>query len=261
MAAGALNTPALLLRSGLGGPAAGKYLRLHPVTAVWGRFKDRIDPWTGVLQARYGAEFADLDGKGFGVIFETAPIHPLFPAAYLGWDDGGSFKRDVLGLAHLSVAGILLRDRDPGSVTIRKDGSPVWHYRISKRDQKHIREGVMRSAEWLAAAGAEEVFTSSIRPARWLTGSGSIDSFMDHADAIGYGPNRTTYVSLHQMGSARMGSDPAESVVDENNKTHDTQGLYVLDGSCFPNASGVNPTISIATIAHRGATLLAERLA
>ena len=261
VAAGALNTPALLLRSGLGGPAAGKYLRLHPVTAVWGRFKDKIDPWSGVLQARYGAEFADLDGKGFGVIFETAPIHPLFPAAYLGWDDGGSFKRDVLGLAHLSVAGILVRDREPGRVTIRKDGTPVWHYRVSKYDQKHVREGVMRSAEWLAAAGAEEVFTSSIRPARWLTGSGSIAAFMDHADAIGYGPNRTTYVSLHQMGSARMGSDPAESVVDDNNETHDTQGLYVLDGSCFPNASGVNPMISIATIAHRGASLLVERLA
>jgi choline dehydrogenase-like flavoprotein len=84
---------------------------------------------------------------------------------------------------------------------------------------------------------------------------------MAGTDAVGYGPNRTSYFSFHQMGSARMGSDPATSVVDAGNQAHDTAGLYVMDGSCFPNASGVNPMISIAAIAHRGATLLAERLA
>ena len=63
------------------------------------------------------------------------------------------------------------------------------------------------------------------------------------------------------MGSARMGRNPATSVVDENNEAHDTKGLYVMDGSCFPTASGVNPMLSIASIAHRGATLLARRLA
>ena len=62
------------------------------------------------------------------------------------------------------------------------------------------------------------------------------------------------------MGSARMGSDPGSSVVDANNEAHDTPGLFVMDGSCFPTASGVNPMLSIASIAHRGATLLAERL-
>jgi len=62
------------------------------------------------------------------------------------------------------------------------------------------------------------------------------------------------------MGTARMGSDPATSVVDGNNESHDTPGLYVMDGSCFPTASGVNPMLTIASIAHRGATLLADRL-
>ena len=124
LAAGALNTPALLLRSGLGGSAAGQYLRIHPVTALWGRFEERLDPWNGMLQTRYSDEFADLDGQGYGFRFETAPVHPLFPAAFLGWEDGPSFKRDVLGLGHLAVAGILLRDHDHGRVAIRRDGSP-----------------------------------------------------------------------------------------------------------------------------------------
>jgi long-chain-alcohol oxidase len=260
VAAGALNTPAILLRSGLGGNAAGRYLRVHPVTALWGRFEEMVEPWTGILQTRYSDQFADLDGHGHGFKFETAPVHPLFPSAFIGWEDGPSFKRDVLGLGHLNVAGILLRDRDHGQVVIRKDGSPVWRYAISKFDQGHVRVGVRRAAEMLAESGASEVITSSVRPARWIPGSASFDSFLAEADAIGYGPNRTSYFSFHQMGSARMGRNPAISVVDSENQAHDTRGLYVMDGSCFPTASGVNPMLSIAAIAHRGATILANRI-
>ncbi|MGH8942088.1 MAG: GMC family oxidoreductase N-terminal domain-containing protein, partial [Acidimicrobiia bacterium] len=261
LAAGALNTPALLLRSGLGGRAAGQYLRLHPVTALWGRFEERVDPWTGMMQTRYSDEFADLDGQGYGFRFETAPVHPLFPAAFVGWEDGPSFKRDILGLGYLAVAGILLRDHDHGRVAILRDGSPLWKYRISDYDRRHVREGVRRGAEWLAGAGAVEIFTSTIRPVRWVPGNGTIEDLMASTDAIGYGPNRMSYFSFHQMGSSRMGSDPATSVVDADNQAHDTAGLYVMDGSCFPTSSGVNPMISIAAIAHRGATRLAERLA
>jgi choline dehydrogenase-like flavoprotein len=261
LAAGALNTPAILLRSGLGGKAAGRYLRVHPVTALWGRYDDRVEPWTGMLQTRFSDEFSDLDGMGHGFKFETAPIHPLFPSAFIGWEDGASFKRDVLGLGHLSVAGILLRDRDHGRVVIRRDGSPVWRYSISKYDQNHVRQGVKRAAQWVAESGAREVLTSSVRPVRWIPGSRPLDEFLDEADAIGYGPNRTSYFSFHQMCSARMGADPATSVVDAANETHDTGDLYVMDGSCFPTASGVNPMLSIAAIAYRGATLLAGRLA
>jgi long-chain-alcohol oxidase len=260
LAAGALNTPTLLLRSGLGGRAAGQYLRIHPVTALWGRFEERVDPWTGMLQTRYSDEFVDLDGHGYGFRFETAPVHPLFPAAFVGWENGQSFKRDILGLGHLAVAGILLRDQDHGRVSIRRDGSPLWKYRISEYDRAHVRVGVRKAAELLAGAGAVEVFTSTIRPVRFRPGQGTIDDLVAGTDAIGYGPNRTSYFSFHQMGSARMGSDPALSVVDAENQAHDIAGLYVMDGSCFPTASGVNPMISIAAIAHRGATRLAERL-
>jgi long-chain-alcohol oxidase len=262
LAAGALHTPAILLRSRLGGPAAGRYLRLHPVTAVWGRFEERVDPWTGIQQTRYSDEFADLDGEGYGFKFETAPIHPLFPAAFIGWDDGYSFKRDALGLGHFGVAGILLRDRDHGRVVIRRDGTPMWKYRISDYDQAHVRLAVRHGAELLVAAGATEAIASTVQPVRWAPSrGGTLAGFMTAVDAIGYGSNRTRYFSFHQMGSARMGRDPRSSVVDRANQTHDTHGLYVMDGSCFPSASGVNPMLTIAAIAHRGASLLAGRLA
>jgi choline dehydrogenase-like flavoprotein len=260
LAAGGLNTPAIMLRSRLGGPAVGRFLRLHPVTVVWARFEERVDPWTGCLQTRYSDEFVDLDGQGHGFKFETAPLHPLFPAAFIGWADGAEFKRDVLGLGHLGLAGILLRDRDHGRVVIRRDGTPVWRYAVSRYDQAHARLGVRRGAELMAAAGATEVIASTVEPVRWVTSTGTPGDFMDAVDRVGYGPNRTRYFTFHQMGTARMGTDRGRSVVDWVNQAHDTPGLYVMDGSCFPTASGVNPALTISTIAHRGATLLARRM-
>ncbi|MBT8208544.1 MAG: GMC family oxidoreductase N-terminal domain-containing protein, partial [Acidimicrobiia bacterium] len=248
VAAGALNTPAVLLRSGLGGPAVGHFLRLHPV-----------DPWSGTMQAIYSDEFEDVDGKGHGFKFETAPVHPLFPSVFLGWSSAAQYQHDVLELQSLQPVGILLRDRNPGRVTVRKNGTPVWHYRVSKADQANMRVGLQRASQLLAASGAREIMSSSQPPVR-LSATTDTPSLMATLDRVGYGPNETVYVSFHQMGSARMGSNPRMSVVGPSNELHDTKGVYVMDGSCFPTASGVNPMTTIQTIAHRGAQMLANSL-
>ena len=261
LAAGALNTPGILLRSGVGIPAAGKYLRLHPVTALWGRFEEPVYPWTGIMQAVYSDEFADLDETGYGFKFETAAAHPMFPASFFGWETGEQYKRDVSSLKHMTPLGILLRDQDSGRVKIRKDGTPTWHYRLSRRDIANVRTGVIKSAELLRAAGAIEVLTSSLRPVRWdPRGPRSLEEFAADVDSVGYGPNQTVYISFHQLGSARMGADRSTSVVGGDNRVHGIEGLYVMDGSTFPTASGVNPMISIQTIAHRAARALAAEL-
>ena len=83
-AAGAVETPALLLRSGLTNPTVGRGLRLHPATAVFGIFEEEIRPWEGSLQALYSDQLRFLDG-GYGVKYETVPLHPaLLTAASRG---------------------------------------------------------------------------------------------------------------------------------------------------------------------------------
>jgi hypothetical protein len=230
---------------------------------MWGRFPEKqVRPWTGTLQAVYSDEFADLDGKGYGIKFETAPVHPVLPATFWGWGSGRLFKQSLLDYPHWSLVGVLLRDRDSGRVKVRGDGCPEWRYCLSKRDQAHMRIGLLHAAEVLAEAGAAEVLAPTAVRVTWRPGSGeSVESFMKRVDSVGYGPNQTLYASFHQMGSARMGSDPKSSVVDAENQVHGVPGLFVLDASCFPTASGVNPMISIETIAHRGARALAARLA
>jgi choline dehydrogenase-like flavoprotein len=215
-----------------------------------------------VAQARYTDSSADLDGQGYGYRFETAPIHPSLPGAFVAWEGGGGLRRRLAELPYLTPVGVLLRDRGAGRAAIRPDGRPYWRYRLSDQDQLHVRAGVHRAAEVLAAAGAEEVFASTAVPVSWDSDSGEpLPAFLERVDEVGYGPNRTMFVSFHQMGTARMGARRyGDSVVDQENECHDVPGLFVMDASCFPTASGVNPMVTIQAIAHRGATALAAKL-
>ena len=261
LACGGLYTPVLLRRSGVGGRAVGRTLWLHPTTAVWGRFQEEVRPWTGTIHSKYGAEFVNLDGEHYGFTFEVGPSHPVVAALAFGWHSGRQYKEALLNYPHWSAVGVRLRDRDHGRVEVPKKGRPVWRYRLSQRDQVHVRRGVQHGAEVLAAAGAEEVMTTSGTPVTWLPGSGeSVEAFMNRVDSVGYDRNGILYASYHQMGSAPMGSNPDNSVVDEVNSVHGTPGLYVMDAAAFPATSGVNPMITIEALAHRAAQALASQL-
>jgi long-chain-alcohol oxidase len=262
LAAGGLHTPAILVRSRVGGPAAGRHLHLHPATAVWGRFRERVDQWTGMLQTRYSDQFADLDGAGYGLKFETTAVHQSFPPLLFGFEEGATFQADLEAMGHWSLVGILLRDRSSGRVRLDRAGRPRWSYRFDRADLRHLGIGVEKAAAVLAAAGADEIMSSTLRPIRWIPGyDGSALSFADRVRTAGLGANRSVYVSFHQMGSARMGSDPRRAVVGAWNEAHTVPGLFVMDASSFPSASGANPAFTIQAIAHRAATMLAERLA
>jgi long-chain-alcohol oxidase len=258
-ACGSVNTPALLKRSGLDNPAIGRGLRLHPATAVAGIFPHRVEPWTGSLQTRYSDQFADLGG-GYGVKFETAPVHFALPASGFGWESAVGHREDIGRLANVSIVGVLLRDRDPGRVAVGRDGRPRVHYELSRHDVANVRRGLVGAAQVLAAAGATELFSLHTPPARarvseprWL------ERFGDAMDRRGYTKCRMSYITFHQMASCAMGVDPARSVVGEAGESHTVRGLYVADASAFPTSSGVNPMITIMAIADHVARGILER--
>jgi len=248
-ACGAVNTPALLVRSGVASAALGRGLRLHPATAVAGIFADRVEPWTGGLQTRYSDQLADQH-DGYGAKLETAPVHFALPASGFGWESPRQFKQDVGRLGNLSIVGVLLRDRDAGRVAVSRQGRARVHYELSAFDAGHVREGLKGAAQVLAAAGATEIFSLHTPPARVRPGeSGWLDRFVSQCDSRGYRRCRMSYISFHQMGSAALGGDRGRSVAGETGETHAVRGLYVADGSAFPTSSGVNPMITIMAIA------------
>ncbi|WP_067817095.1 GMC family oxidoreductase N-terminal domain-containing protein [Nocardia inohanensis] len=261
VAAGAIQTPALLKRSGLRNKNIGRYLRLHPAAAVFGSFDEEIRPWEGGLQTRISREHADLDGNGYGVIYETGPIHPGLATGFLSWRGAAAHQATMLDFARSDAIGIITRDRDSGTVSIDGDGEAIVKYKLSGYDAGHLHTGIVGAAKLLEAAGAKRIFSGHQAGVSYEPGvRGSIDEFDAAARAAGYGPGQCAMGALHIMGSARMGGSPELSATDPDGATWDVGNIVVADGSSFPTAPGVNPMVSIEAIAYMNAARLAARL-
>jgi choline dehydrogenase-like flavoprotein len=258
-AGGSIESPALLLRSGLGGQV-GRNLHLHPGTAAMGVFDEDVRIWEGTLQARYCAEFRHWDG-GYGPIFETVPVHPGSGAVVVPWLSADHHRDRMAGFGNIGFVAVLPRDRGGGRVRIGRDGNPLVEYRLQPDDDRRISEGVAQAGRVMEAAGAKEVYSMHPSFPSYRTGSpGAYDRWAEEVRSLGYARGRSTMFSYHQMSSCRMGMDPSRSAIDADNQTHEVRDLYVMDASAFPTASGVNPMLSVYAIAHRAATRLAKRL-
>lgn len=256
VACGSIHSPALLLRSGVSLPALGRFLALHPATAVFGEMAEAVRPWTGTLQAHYSDQFADLD-HGYGFKFETAPVHPSLLALAAPWESAAQYGDRMGRLAHTALCGILLRDRFGGRVQVDRDGCPVVHYRISRYDAAHLHRALAAGAELLEAAGAREIWAPLARCISYKPGAPRArEQWLGRVDGAGWGANQLLLVTFHQMASCRMGASARSSVVDPEHRVWGVRGLYVADASVFPSASGVNPMLTIMGIAHRAAQLI-----
>jgi long-chain-alcohol oxidase len=261
VACGAIQTPALLGRSKLGNAHVGQHLHLHPVTVLSALMDEEVRGWEGSMQSRYSREHADLDGEGYGVIYETGPMNPSLVLPFIPWRSGQAHLERMQEMPQMTVIGVILRDKDGGQVKVRKDGHPTVHYKLSPRDIAHLKTGIDGASQILEQAGARRITSSHTKLIEYEPGrSGSREQFIDACNAEGYAPGRCTFGSFHIMGSARMGGSPKTSATNPQGALWDTPNVIVADGSSFPSASGVNPMISIESIAHMNARNLAAAL-
>jgi long-chain-alcohol oxidase len=260
VACGAIHTPALLLRSGLRNEHIGKHLHLHPVSNVCGVFDEEIRPWEGTMQAIYSDQHTQLNGN-YGLKYETTALQPVIAAAVLPWRTPSQYRALLEKLPHTSAIGVLVRDRDSGSVKVDRTGWPVTHYALSKFDAAHLRAGFVGAARILEAAGARLIYSPHAKFCSYQSGAcGTLDSFAREMDAAGWGAGQVALFSFHIMGTARLGASAGTSVTNPDGECWEARNLYVMDGSSFPSASGVNPMISIAAIAHRNAGVLGSKI-
>jgi hypothetical protein len=258
LAAGALESPAVLLRSGIGGPAVGNYLRLHPATAVAGIYDEPQEAWWGPPQTALSDQFSDLE-DGYGFLIECAHANPGLGAAIIPWQSGRGVKELLQLQPFASPFVFLIRDRGHGAVTIDADGNAVPNYHLDDPlDQRHFRRGLLELVKLQHAAGAHKIYSLHTRTTVWdRDGGEDIKQFAQRVHDGLLDPYEHATFSLHHMGSCRMGSDPATSVANPWGELHSARGVWIGDGSAFPTATGTNPMISIMALAHRTAEAVA----
>jgi choline dehydrogenase-like flavoprotein len=251
-AAGSLETPGLLLRSGIGGPAVGAELRLHPASLVSGIYDEPQDPWYGPAMAGIMNEFAEAN-EGFGYLIECVQHLPGLFTTVVPWLDGAAHKDLTRQYRYRADWVFLVKDRGAGSVTIDDNGqSTFWYPFTDDLDRRHFREAAETAIRMQEAAGAQQIFLAGQPFAPWTRGE-DLEAFIAKVNEIPIGPGGTPVFSAHQMCSAKLGSDPQTSVAKPNGELHDVAGVWIADASGMPSCSGVNPMVSTMALARRTA--------
>jgi choline dehydrogenase-like flavoprotein len=260
IACNGVGTPRLLLNSasprfpnGLANSSGlvGKNLMFHPYGQVYGYVEEPTDSNRAPPTCLWSKEFYDTDpsrdfvrgyaiqfGRGAGPVFEAVASEAK---GILPW--GADHHRVFRKLnGHRIAASAICEDlpEEHNRVTldpVLKDShgipAPRIDYTISENSAKMIQHGIARAKEILTAAGATDICVNS---------------------PILYG-------GWHLLGTARMGTDPARSVVNEWGRSHDVKNLFIVDGSVFVTSGGVNPTSTIQAIALYIADQMKQRLA
>ncbi|MFL6672997.1 MAG: GMC family oxidoreductase N-terminal domain-containing protein [Massilia sp.] len=263
-AGGAINTPALLLRSKTPDPRGllGKRTFLHPTLISAGLFDQPVNGFNGAPQTVYSDHFLQaqpIDGP-IGYKLEVPPMHPLLLSTTMtGF--GGPHADLMRRFPHMQGMLALLRDgfhpeSQGGSVLLQGDGAPVLDYEISDFVWDGARRALLSMAEIQFAAGATSVLPAHESATRY-------DSWAQAKKEIAALPQKlqlTRVASAHVMGGCTMSDDELFGVTGSDGRYHGVANLSVHDGSLFPTSIGANPQLSIYGITARLASGLAHSL-
>lgn len=272
VAAGTMQSPLLLLRSGLTNPHIGRNLHVHPVSMLGAIHTQSIAPWEGGILTSVSTEFENLDGNSHGVKLEATNMLPSSWLIWLDWNGGLQYKLDAARLRHMTGYISMARDKATGRVYPDPvDGRVKFEYHPSRMAKEHIMTGVLALAKIQFVQGAQEIFTSIPGMRTFVRGTTSEETgegindeefraWLDEVEKKGFPSPESVFVSAHQMGTCRMSAASKDGVVDPKGRVWGTQGLYVTDASVFPSASGVNPMVTNMAIADWISTEIANRM-
>lgn len=248
-ACGAIHTPALLARSGLRSPSGmlGKNLSLHPNTKLIAIFDEPVRGWEGVHQAYQVREFEDE-----GILFAAVNVPPSVVALSAPMYGGelGALMHDY---DRMVVAGLLVEDTTTGRVRTLPGGQPQAFYDLTDFDAERLVRGTALLAELLFAAGARRI----LPPFEGAPELRSVDD-VRALRARRIDKRDMEILTVHVMGTARMGADRAGAVTDDGGLVHDADRLMVADASLFPTPIGVNPMETIQALATRNVHRIIE---
>ena len=239
LSAGAIETPRMLLLHGLANSSGqvGRNFMAHTGVQVWGQFPESVRPNKGIPGSLISEDTHRVPGLVGGYLLQSIGVMPVTYATQYtrGTGTWGQALHDhMAGYNH--VAGInILGDCLPyghnylelsDEPDVRGLPKPRIHFTFGDNERRMTEhaEALMRSI-W-AAAGAHDIWAF---------------------------PR-----AAHTIGTARMGTDPASSVVDSWGRAHDLKNLYISDNSTFPSALAANPALTIMALSLRTADRMLE---
>jgi choline dehydrogenase-like flavoprotein len=264
LAGGAINSPAVLLRSKAPDPQGitGTRTFLHPVVMSVADHDHEVRGFEGAPQTLYTDHYLGIDpiDGPIGFKLEAPPIHPVLFAVNLagfGPEHAAAMKR----FAHAHALLALLRDgfherSVGGRVHLRDDGSPVLDYPLDDFVFDGARRAFRAMAQIQFAAGARSVRIGDERATPQTTLAG----LLAELDRLVLAPFDTRVVSAHVMGGCAMSADDTRGLLRPDGRHHHVDNLSVHDGSVFPTSIGANPQLSIYGIVARMSAGLAKHL-
>jgi choline dehydrogenase-like flavoprotein len=264
LAGGAINSPAVLLRSGAPDPHGrlGSRTFLHPVVMSSSVFAQKVEAWNGAPQSVYSDHFLQtqtIDGA-IGYKLEAPPLHPLiFASTVPGFGQG---QHDLLRtFPHNHTLLALLRDgfheeAPGGQVKLRADDSAVLDYPLSDYVMDGARRALLSMMEIQFAAGAKQVLPLH----EMATPYTSWAQAREAVKALPMKPRLVKLVSAHVMGGCGLAGTERQGVTRPDGVHWQLENLSIYDGSLFPTSIGANPQLSVYGVVNRLAQGLAKRL-
>lgn len=258
VSAGALHTPAVLLRSGFKNEKIGKHLTLHPVVGCAGLSSENTGLQSGVSMGVVVKCHPALErpaDPGYGVAVETPPVNLNLLGLVGKWNTGLYFKYFTLYWKNLLVYINISRDhsKESNRIALDKDGNFEVHYDITPVDEANLINGLIQTLRMMRKTPGNqlvEISHETIPQFTDMNNDEAFEKYLDELRAGGITRGRFNVFSAHQMGSCRMAAKPEDGPVSPSGSLFECSNVFVADASLMPTSLGVNPMITTEALSH-----------
>ena len=248
LAAGTMQTPVLLQRSGINpGGKVGATMFCHIGGGMVGIMDEVVDPWVGATQG-WGAISKDIKGLKYEGLWASPSV------LMVRWGDVGMpFVERLHEVKHATVVALVYRGKVRGRVKAKRNGSPSMRLWIDESNVNPIARGMKAAADALLQVGARYVHTGL---------PGVVDEMRSEQDTASLlspklKAKHLTMTLNHTFGSCRMTRDDS-GPVEPDGQVRGIESLYICDASVFPSPSAVNPQATIMALSDITSRRLAD---
>ena len=257
VAANAIASAQLLLRSGLGNSHVGRNLTLQPQLAIIGMFDERVAAFDGIPQSYAITEFEEEDNPQFGLWgfrIEGIMGTPGIVSSLLPFS-GAPGMEGMAQYDRMAPSLLLVPDAPSGTVEVSRDGRLTIRYEQRENHRARLRLAVQTAAKVYLEAGAREVLVPTVPPLAIRSAREA-----QQAQRLTLAPATAPMISAHQQGTVRFAASERDGGADLNGQVYGTRDVYVFDSSGFPTSASSHTMTPIIASSRMLTTKLLTRI-